>query len=152
LREWRGVFLVRIELEGLAARLAAEMVSEAVLAELQAVQAEMAALCAAGRLDRLSAENRRFHGLIAGATGYQTLEELVNHVLLTVARYQAVLEREPAVWQQVLTEHQEILDALASRDPVLAEAAAQAHVRRQFESTLVRWAGVLEPREWADAG
>lgn len=150
LREWRGVFLVRVELEGLAARLAAEMMTETELAELEAAHAEMVALHAAGQLDLMSAQNRRFHRIIGRAAGYRTLEELVEQVLLTVARYRAVIELDPMVWRQVLDEHAEILEALASRDPELAAAAAQAHVRRQFASTLERRAGIFDPKEWAD--
>jgi DNA-binding GntR family transcriptional regulator len=150
LREWRGVFLVRNELEGLSARLAAEAMTEADFAALRAAHEEMAALLAGGRLDQMSAQNRRFHRIIGKAAGYTTLEELVEQVLLTVARYRAVLELDPTVWRQVLTEHQAIIDALESRDPEQAAAAAQAHVRLQFESTLERRAGIFDADEWPD--
>ncbi|MDQ3693570.1 MAG: GntR family transcriptional regulator [Chloroflexota bacterium] len=151
LREWRGVFLVRIELEGLAARLAAEMMTEAELAELRAAHAEMERLHAAGRLDLMSAQNRRFHRLIGRAAGYRSLAELVEQVLLTVARYRAVLELDPTVWRQVLDEHAAIIDALASRDPAVAETVAQAHVRGQYDSTLGRRLGEFEATNWTDA-
>ncbi len=150
LREWRGVFLVRNELEGLAARLAAEAMTEADFAALRAAHDEMAALLADGQLDQMSAQNRRFHRIIGKAAGYTTLEELVEQVLLTVARYRAVLELDPTVWRQVLIEHEAIVTALESRDPAQAAAAAQAHVRLQFESTLERRAGMFDTDEWPD--
>jgi DNA-binding GntR family transcriptional regulator len=149
LREWRGVFLVRNELEGLAARLAAAM-TEADFAALRAAHDEMAALLADGQLDQMSAQNRRFHRIIGKAAGYTTLEELVEQVLLTVARYRAVLELDPTVWRQVLVEHEAIVTALESRDPAQAAAAAQAHVRLQFESTLERRASMFDTGEWPD--
>jgi DNA-binding GntR family transcriptional regulator len=138
LREWRGVYLVRFELEGLATRLAAEMMTDESLSEIQAVHAEAEAEHAAGRLERMSEYNRRFHGLIARVAGYQTLESLVEQVLVTVARYRAVLELDPHVWRQSLNEHQVIIDALATRNPVIAEQAARAHVQLQLDSTLER--------------
>lgn len=151
LREWKGIFLVRIELEGLAARLAAETITESDLAEIQAAHEEMTALLDAGELDQMSAQNRRFHRIIARVAGYRSLEELIEQSLLTVARYRAVIELDPAVWRQNLNEHTAIIVALATRNPIVAEAAAQAHVRNQLESTLERRAGLFDPNEWTGA-
>lgn len=149
-REWRGVFLIRIELEGLAARLAAESISEADVAELRTIHHEMESLHAAGELEPMSAKNRLFHRVIGRAAGYKTLSDLVEQVLLTLARTRVVMEVDPGVWRQVIDEHAEIILALSNRDPVAAEEAVQTHFRRQLESTLQRRALSLDADEWPD--
>ncbi|MBA2518285.1 MAG: GntR family transcriptional regulator [Chloroflexia bacterium] len=138
LREWEGIFLVRAELEGLAARLAAAAMTETDLRELRTVHAEAEAEHATGKLERMSEHNRRFHRTITRASGYQTLETLVEQVLVTVARFRAVIELNPAIWRQSLDEHQDIIAALATGDPNLAERVARTHVRQQLASTLAR--------------
>ena len=138
LRELKGIFLVRIELEGLATRLAAETITEPDMARLRAIQAETEDQYAAGEMEWMSHHNRCFHKVIAHATGYATLADLIETTLLTVMRYRAVLRVEPAVWRESLDEHLDIIAALDRHDPVAAERAAQAHVNRRLERD-IQW-------------
>jgi DNA-binding GntR family transcriptional regulator len=147
LREWEGIFLMRAELEGLAARLAAGTMTDNIVRELRAVHAEAEAEHATGNLERMSEYNRRFHRVITRATGYQTLETLVEQLLVTVARFRAVIELDPGIWRQSLDEHLVIIEALATGDPAIAERAARAHVSQQLDSTLVRNFGSVDEAE-----
>jgi DNA-binding GntR family transcriptional regulator len=76
--------------------------------------------------------DRQFHELLVEAAGNSVLGRLyetlrARHVLLGVV----ALERSVTRRQDVLAEHQAILDALATGDPGAAEAA----IRRHLDST-----------------
>lgn len=131
LREMRGVYLARGALEGLAARVAATTVSDAELADLQDMHEQMRQLLVAGDHRDLSTLNRRFHTGIADATHYATLRELTDLTLLRVQHYRIGVRVEPA-WEQVISEHSAILDALRRRDAEQAEQAAREHVEWQL--------------------
>jgi DNA-binding GntR family transcriptional regulator len=131
LREMRGVYLARGALEGLAARVAATTVSDAELAELQDLHEQLRQRLADGDHRDLSALNRRFHTGIADATHYATLRDLTDLTLLRVQHYRIGVRVEPA-WQQVVSEHSAILDALRRRDATQAERAAREHVEWQL--------------------
>ena len=131
LREMRGVYRARGALEGLAARVAATTVSDAELAELQEMHEQMRQRLAAGDHRDLSTLNRQFHTGIADATHYATLRELTDLTLLRVQHYRIGVRVEPA-WDQVISEHSAILDALRRRDAEQAERAAREHVEWQL--------------------
>lgn len=131
LREMRGVYLARGALEGLAARVAATTVSDAELADLQDMHEQMRQRLVAGDHRDLSTLNRRFHTGIADATHYATLRELTDLTLLRVQHYRIGVRVEPA-WEQVISEHSAILDALRRRDAEQAEQAAREHVEWQL--------------------
>ncbi|MEV4518571.1 GntR family transcriptional regulator [Dactylosporangium sp. NPDC049525] len=131
LREMRGVYLARGALEGLAARVAATTVSDAELAELQVMHEQMRQRLIDGDHRDLSTLNRQFHTGIADATHYTTLRELTDLTLLRVQHYRIGVRVEPA-WDQVISEHSAILDALRRRDAEQAEQAARDHVEWQL--------------------
>jgi len=131
LREMRGVYLARGAMEGLAARVAASTIADAELAELQELHEQMRHRLERGRLGALSELNRRFHAGIAAATRYATLREMTDLALLRVQHYRIGVRVEPA-WEQAMTEHVAILDALRRRHPDDAERAARDHVEWQL--------------------
>lgn len=135
LREMRGVYLVREALEGLAARVAAQHITSAELAELEELHGQMEFRFHQGTLAPMSDLNRRFHTTIANATRFATLRELTELTLLRVLHYRIGVLVEPA-WGQVISEHAAILDALRTRDPQAAEQAARNHVEWQLSTEL----------------
>lgn len=131
LREMRGVYLARAAIEGLAARVAAQYITEAEVGELAELHEQMIFQNQRGKLSPMSELNRQFHTAIANATGYATLRELTDNTLLRVLHYRVGVRVEP-VWDKVIAEHAMILDALRRGDPAAAELAAREHVEWQL--------------------
>lgn len=138
LREITGVYHMRAELEGLAARLAAPLITDAELHTLRANHAGMTARYDAGDLPPLGSLNEEFHRLIAHATGYTTLEETIMAMFLSVARYRVVLPVDVHSWPQVIEEHRSIIAALAAHDAVEAERLSRLHVANQLPNDIRR--------------
>lgn len=126
------LFFVREALEGMAARLAAERMSEAELAQLQNLLAHHAKQpeLASGSAYHQRSHDEDFHFTIVRAARCERLEQM----LLDELYYQLRIHRlrsstRPGRAQQALNEHREILVALASRNPAAAEATMRHHIR-----------------------
>lgn len=126
------LLLVREALEGMAARLAAERMSDSDLAELRklldahASQSEVKS----GAGYYVESSDFDFHFRIAKSTNNELLTEIVTgdlYDLLRVYRYKSSTMAGRA--KQALEEHREILDALEARNPERAEACMRTHIR-----------------------
>ncbi|MEV6400848.1 GntR family transcriptional regulator [Streptomyces sp. NPDC051907] len=133
LTEMRGVFLAREAIEGLVAQLAAERVTDALLADLEEVQQAMRDELAEGSMDRLPELNSRFHLTLSAGAGFRILADLTEQLLLTVRRYRVTAPKDQENWRAVIEEHDALLDALRRRDPEAAGAAARAHINAQAD-------------------
>lgn len=120
LYEMRGV------LEGTAARLAARAASEIELSELAAINEEMAA--ALGDVERLYHLNQHFHTALLDAAKNRFLVAAVGAVRKTMLILGPSTMEEGARASEALAEHQAVLEALAARDGLAAEAAMRRHI------------------------
>jgi DNA-binding GntR family transcriptional regulator len=138
-------FELRLVLEGLAAERAAPRLSDADLAELRrrwrAFGARVppgggrrAAPVGEASVRELAALDRAFHELVIHLSGSRRLAQLyrVLELSLSVGRLY-FLGQGPTPGRSSHAQHRAILDALASRDPAGARAAAEAHVRQARE-------------------
>ncbi len=132
--ELAELYIVRAELEGLAARLAARhATAEEVKVLGQMVEADR------GRVDdpsALSRSNRRFHRQIHLASHNRFLIQqldLVHRSMALLATTSLAAEGRGAV---ALAEHQAIVDALAARDEEGAGEALRRHISAAFEQRL----------------
>jgi DNA-binding GntR family transcriptional regulator len=128
------LYVVRAELEGLAARLAAQ----------HAAPEEVRVLWDMVRKDRevvdrpelLARANRRFHRQIHLASHNRYLVqqlEMVHRSMALLASTSLAAEGRGA---QALEEHEQIVRAIEARDGEAAEAAIRAHISRAFETRL----------------
>ena len=137
------IFQLREALEGMAARLAAQNMSEREIEELQkllnqhgeqiAEQHGQAYFQKQGDLD--------FHyRIVQGSKNKQLIELLCNDLyhLLRMYRYQFGMRSKRS--QQAYEEHQYLINAIAARDPEMAELLMRQHIRasrRNVEKVLL---------------
>ena len=130
------LYVVRTELEGLAARLAAQHATPEEVAVLREMIAEDRALLHDPAA--LSRANRRFHKQIHLASHnrflVQQLDLVHRHMALLATTSLAVEGRG----ERALAEHDAIVDAIAARDGQAAYDALKAHISRAFETRLKR--------------
>ncbi len=127
------LYQMREILEGTAARFAAENASPAEIALLHGVQEDFEAACSSADCARI---NKLFHETIAGAVRnryfHGPLEELQDSLAL-LGPTTFTVENRPGPAAQ---EHRRILEAIAARDPNLAEQAARDHIRSALATRL----------------
>ena len=127
LEELLEAFPVRAALEALAARLAAERITKAELAELEQLLERMTKAARRGDAHDQSQANASFHATIVRAARNRTLErqwqmlEPYSRTYLTVSR--------PGIDLVFLSDrHVPILNALRRRDPAAAAEAMREHL------------------------
>jgi GntR family transcriptional repressor for pyruvate dehydrogenase complex len=117
---------VRRILEPAATALAATRLTDEVLHQLECCLHQMSA---ASSQDELVRYDEEFHNIVATASGNATLASMLNGVSSRTTRgraWRGVIEA--GATDRTVSEHAEILAALRTHDPRLAEAAALMHV------------------------
>jgi DNA-binding GntR family transcriptional regulator len=148
-RECSETFLVRAELEGLAAELAAKVIIPAELAALTealtALEESELKLLKFHPGEGLSPEgpaqdalmgyfgaNERFHDVIVNASQCRRLAETLKYLLTMMPRAVNLLaiRRHPSALESYRDDHVAVLDALRAHDPTRARRCATRHVLR----------------------
>lgn len=84
--------------------------------------------------DRYMDENRRFHYLIAEASGNQELAETVGHLHDRLARFMVL----PRTGETLEPRHARLIEALRTRDPAIARQAILDEINETREDILER--------------
>lgn len=129
----------RILIEGEAAALAATNITDEDLAELERLLAEMEAANHSGS-GTGELVDQRFHEFLAGCTRNSAMQSAVEHLWNVRNRSpQCVRTFEKSRnkgYKPVIDEHQQIVEALRSRDPAAARMAMREHLGRVLEYLL----------------
>lgn len=131
-----ALYVVREDLEGLAARLAAVRCPEGLVEQLDEINASMRE--AAGREDvaELSKLNLAWHRALRTGAANPYLERFLNQVEHAVRRLPATTLIHPGRPDEVLAEHEAVARAVKERNGEAAEREARAHMRRAREIRL----------------
>jgi DNA-binding GntR family transcriptional regulator len=115
--------------DGLAARLAAQRVDQAGIDRLKALIGQMRERVTENDWDGAAHANEEFHGTIYDLAGNIRLSALARDLSVTMRRFSAGALADPQRAEQILVEHEELVKAMATRDPDQAEHAARTHGR-----------------------
>ncbi|MDX3452022.1 GntR family transcriptional regulator [Streptomyces sp. ME02-8801-2C] len=124
----------RMVLEGLIAARAAERIGPDQAETLRGICADMAKAVADGELAEYSDLNARLHSRIRDIAGHETADRLIEQLRAQVVRHRFMLSRVPGRARASLPQHQRIVEAIASGDPVEAEAAMRDHIASVVEA------------------
>ncbi|WP_118132914.1 GntR family transcriptional regulator [Oceanicella sp. SM1341] len=127
------IHAIRVGLECVAVRLAAERITEAELEELFALIVEREEMPAADTEGR-SRNNARLHELIREAARNPRLLTMIGHYqefFLDAGRL-ALLDAEAST--RAVRQHREIAEALRARNPDAAETALRDHLEHAYDS------------------
>jgi DNA-binding GntR family transcriptional regulator len=128
------LYVVRAELEGLAARLAAQHAApEEVRVLRDLVQRDRGLV---GEPERLARANRIFHRQIHLASHNRYLIQQLDTVHRTMALVATTSLAAEGRGARALDEHQAIVEAIEARDGPAAEAAIRHHISVAFETRL----------------
>ncbi|WP_153140816.1 GntR family transcriptional regulator [Paraburkholderia agricolaris] len=138
IEEVQDIFDMRVALEGLAMRVAAPRCTDKHLLTLERLLDDMDA--SVGNTELWVQRHCAFHECLCGISGRTRLYEQICSLY-------ALIEGPMRLWMEQATfkrkrardAHQELLDALRTRDPELAERAMREHI----ESTVPRLINIL---------
>lgn len=137
-----ALYVVRENLEGLAARLAATRGEPGLVPALREVQQRMEELIDSGDAVALSRHNITFHRLIREAAGNLYLERFLGQAEQAVRRLAPTTFAYPGRAATGCAEHAAIIDAIEAVDPDAAEEAAKTHMRAAREIRFSKMMGV----------
>lgn len=135
-REIEDVYAVREVLEGLAARLCAEVASESDRQRLALVEDEMERAAQADDSDALYRINRELHDEIARASRNDTLRHFLQQIRYTLVRYGPTTMSHPGRAEEAVRQHRALIAAIAAHDPDGAERLAREHIARALDVRL----------------
>ncbi|SSW73679.1 Glc operon transcriptional activator [Achromobacter veterisilvae] len=124
----RDVYLVRNQLEELAAGLAASVVTQAGLSRLRATIVQMEKAADVGDLVTMSEGDHAFHACLFEIAGSPMLLDLAESIGDVVDGSRQVAFADPARVREPIREHADIIDALATGSPDAARRAMRAHI------------------------
>jgi DNA-binding GntR family transcriptional regulator len=137
-REALEIEEVRVILEQLIVRHAAQRIGAADLGELRRSIEEMRRRLDQGNPMGYSELNAEFHQRIWRIADNQTAARLLANLKSQSIRFQYRTILRPGRTERSLREHEQIVEALASRDPDACEAAMRQHLSEVVET--LRWA------------
>ncbi|GAA1973489.1 GntR family transcriptional regulator [Microbacterium pumilum] len=119
---------VRIGLETLCARKAAENLTEPDAEQLRRLRSEIQSAVASGNLVEYARLNQDLDRRIRVLSHHTTATQLLERLRAQSARHQFRLAFHPGRASQSAPEHIAIIDAVLARDPDAAEAATRMHL------------------------
>ena len=128
-KDIQDIYTIRIMIEGLAARWAAENIAEAELRDLQEAIELEEFYTSKGDIDRLMGLDSRFHQVIYRAAKSMPLHYMLRtfHHYIQHARSQSIAA--PGRARRALAEHKAIFAAISERDGDKAERLMAEHIR-----------------------
>lgn len=119
---------VRVGLEALCARKAAEHLSDEDEAELRELRQALLDAVGGGNLVEYARLNQELDARIRELSGQLTATQILERLLAQSARHQFRLAFHPGRAQESAPEHVAIIDAILARDPDAAERATRRHL------------------------
>ncbi|GAA1466287.1 GntR family transcriptional regulator [Microbacterium thalassium] len=119
---------VRIGLESLCARKAAELITDAEADELRQLRAEIIESVETGQLLQYSRLNHQLDERLREISAHATAVQLLERLRAQSARHQFRLALHPGRAAVSAPEHAAIIDAVVAHDPDGAEAATRHHL------------------------
>lgn len=130
------IFEIRAALEGLAAGLAAERITDEELEKMERHLVEKADAIARGDMERLVEVDTEFHESIYKASRNDRLQGIINNLREQIQRFRATSLAYPGRMKQSLDEHRAIVEAIHARDAALARQVTQEHIENAEQSMI----------------
>lgn len=118
--EFLEIYLIRIELEALATRLAVPHIGDSILTRLNRCIRKAQTAVRSNKHEQLGPLNREFHMLIYQASPYHLMFRMIDDLWNRFELMQSVFDYVPARAAPSWIEHQKILEAIQNRNASLA--------------------------------
>ena len=135
-RDVEEIFAIREFTERLAARWAAERITDEEIRTLAEIVQLMEFYTAKEDIDQLVRLDTRFHHVLVEASKSRPLKQAVGAAIHYIQRARYASLKVPGRLDRSLGEHKAILQALENRDPAEAERLASLHISRTRENLM----------------
>ncbi|NHM32892.1 GntR family transcriptional regulator [Neobacillus terrae] len=136
LKDIQEIFELRVELEGLATRLAAEALTKETLKELREILDDSRVAFKNKKYERFEELNIEFHLKIYSECDNQLLFRTIKDLWSNTNRYPSLFKENDSHIKLSMQEHEEIYSALTNKDGMLAENSMIRHKARAGKEIL----------------
>ncbi len=136
LKEVSDVFEIRLALEGLAAELATNRITDEELENLERYLVIIAEGIENKDLNKVIEMDTDFHTLLYQASRNERLSQIINNLREQIQRFRTTSLASPGRMQSALEEHSRLVEAISSRDSELARRLAQEHIENAENSLM----------------
>lgn len=136
LKDVADVFEIRGALEGLAAELAADRITDEELENLERYLVKISEDIEQGDLSRVVETDTDFHTLLYQASRNNRLSQIINNLREQIQRFRTTSLSLPGRMKVALEEHRKIVEAISSRDGELARKLAKEHIENAENSLM----------------
>lgn len=130
------VLEVRASLDGLATQLATLRISPDEFDALKTVQAQFRTFVEKENIPGAIKKDTEFHDIIYTASRNQRLVTMLNNLREQVHRFRVMYIKDIVSLRTLVSEHEEIVNAIETKDINLGIAAAQKHIHNQENSII----------------
>ncbi len=128
------VLEVRATLDGLASSLSATRISDEEIRELRHIQSQFVSYVEKDNLQGSIKKDVEFHDIIYRSSRNDKLIQISNNLREQIQRFRVIYLKDYSSTRELVREHNEIIEAIAARDPEAAMRSAQAHIKKQEEA------------------
>jgi len=128
LKDIADVFEIRAALEGLAAGLAAERITEEELEEMERMMVRKAEIIENNDLESIVEVDTAFHDILFKASRNERLVQILSNLREQIQRFRTTSLAVPGRMKEALEEHRKIVEVLSERNVVLAQSLATEHI------------------------
>ena len=132
----RDVLEVRRALEELAVELVCEKITDEQIQDLKGAAEDFKASLKEGDITRIAEADVKFHDVIYMATDNQKLIQLLNNLREQMYRYRVEYLKRSDFHQQLIDEHEEIIETIESGQKDWAVQVVCQHVDNQVEAVM----------------
>ena len=136
MKDIADVFEIRRALEGLAAELACERITDEELEELERYLVRIAEDIESQDISKVVATDTDFHTLLYKASRNQRLSQTINNLREQIQRFRMTSLSYPGRMRNALEEHRKIVEAISARDSEAARKIAQEHIENAENSMM----------------
>lgn len=132
----KDVLEVRCALDVLSAELACERITDEDTKRLWEAYQEFEKAAEGSDASVIAQADVAFHDIIVEAGGNLRLQQLVNNLAEQMYRYRFVYIKEKSRHDNLVAEHKEIYESIATRDKERAAKAARLHIDNQEKAVI----------------
>ena len=136
IKDLREVLQIRGVLEGLASRLATNLMTEEKINELENCNKNMEKYLVQNNILAFSKESDKFHQLILSTCGNDRLVHVRKNLAEQIYRFRNISLHIPGRLESALKEHKEIAEALKQKDANRADAMSQKHIANVLKNII----------------
>lgn len=137
IKDINEVYEIRTVLDVLAAGLAAERITEDELEELERLLVQIGEYVDENNVEKLIEYDSQFHDVLYRASRNDRLVGIINNLREQFTRFRSISMKYPGRMKNTVEEHTRLVEAIAQRNPELAQQIAREHMENS-EQTLLK--------------